>query len=84
MATMLGRPVIEAQATLLLTEEELRALDAVTGYGLKAFMEVFYEKMGRSYLEPHAQGLKTLFETVRARVPSILSAADEARKAFEQ
>jgi len=76
--------VVKSQVTLSgvvkVNEAELRALDALVGYGVKPFLAVFYEKMGRHYLEPHEAGLRSLFETIRAQVPNQLAQVDMARK----
>lgn len=67
---------------MVFTESELRALDALVGYGHEGFLKVFYEKMGRHYLEPHEAGLISLFESIRKMVPPILRRTDDARKVF--
>lgn len=82
MAKITHKPTVQVSATFLLDEGELRALDALVGYGIKPFLEAFYEKMGRSYLEPHEAGLVRLFESFRTSVPPLLARADEARKSF--
>ena len=74
---------VTTKAILELDEEQLRALDALVGYGFKPFVEVFYEKMGKHYLQPHEQGLKRLFETIRRDVPNALAKVDMARKFLE-
>jgi hypothetical protein len=38
---------VEITATLNLTEGELRALDALAGYGADAFLKAFYVKLGQ-------------------------------------
>lgn len=76
------RPAVEASVTLQLREEEMRALEALTGYGIKGFLEVFYAKMGKHYLEPHEQGLRSLFDVIQRELPPILARADAARTAF--
>lgn len=53
---------IQTEYHLLLTEAEARALDGLCGYNFEEFIKVFYEKMGKHYLEPHEAALKTLFE----------------------
>jgi hypothetical protein len=40
---------------LSMTLEEAKALDALAGYGADGFLKVFYEHMGRAYLQPYAQ-----------------------------
>lgn len=84
MATINGVPArIEARATMTLNEGELRALEALTGYGDDAFIQWFYKNMGKAYMQPHEAGLRSLFKSVRAQVPAILRRVDRARAAFE-
>ena len=82
MAKIEERPTVQVEGYFVLSEAEMRALDALTGYGIEPFLETFYEKMGRHYLSPHEHGLRDLFKTVRGKVPGILRRADIARKAF--
>ena len=73
-------PQITWSTTLTLTEDESRALDAVTGYSTSAFLDVLYEKMGRAYLQPYARGWETFVEAVRSQVVPQLHQIDEARR----
>jgi len=73
------RHAITVGGTLELDESELRALDALAGYGTKSFLEVFYKHMGKAYMQPHEAGLKKLFETIRRDVPPALGRIDMAR-----
>jgi len=82
MADIVQRPQVEVSATMQFNEAELRALDALVSYGVDGFLEVFYTKMGKHYLQPHEAGLRLLFKSVRAVVPSILSRTDDARRVF--
>jgi len=82
MAEIVQRPKVEVSATMLFNEAELRALDALVGYGVDPFLKVFYEKLGKHYMQPHEAGLRTLFESVRQIVPSILGRTDDARRVF--
>lgn len=82
MAKIEARPTLQLQITLVLNETEARALEAISGYDPKRFLEVFYSEIGRSYLEPHAGGIHSLFESVAAQLPPILRRMDEARKLF--
>lgn len=75
-------PKVEVSATLTLTEEEMRAFDALVGYGVDAFLKVFYEHLGKSYMERHEAGLRSLFAT--QGIATILRRADAARQAFSQ
>lgn len=71
---------IEATATITFGESELRALEAMTGYGIEGFLKVFYEKCGRHYMQPHEQGLRDLFATIAKPVGQALGQVDECRK----
>lgn len=80
---MKGR--VDASITIELTEAEAGALDALVGYGFEPFKQVFYEKLGRAYMEPYEAGLKSLFESVRggdASVAGFLDRAKDARFVF--
>lgn len=76
--------VMEFGIYLKLTESEARAFDALVGYGHKEFLKVFYEHLGRAYMEPHELGLVSLFESVRGKIPQHLSRIDETRKKFQE
>jgi len=73
---------IEFSMTFTVSESEARALDALVGYGFKPFIEVFYERLGKSFMQPHEKGLKSLFETVEAEIPKHLSRMSNTRKTF--
>lgn len=82
MATLEQRPTLKLDINFRLSEQEAGALDALAGYGFDPFIKVFYEKMGEAYMKPYEAGLKSLFESVRDQLPSILARAEKARKAF--
>lgn len=82
MTRLMQVPVVEVGATIKLTEAELRALEALAGYGDEGFLKVFYEHMGKHYLQPHEAGIKSLFAVIRADLNPILERADAAKKAF--
>ena len=82
MAEIIQRPHVEVSATMKFSEIELRALDALVGYGVKPFLEVFYAKMGKHYMQPHEEGLRTLFSSISSVVPGILARTDDARRVF--
>lgn len=63
-------------------EAELRALDALVGYGVEGFLKVFYAQIGQHYMKPHEAGLRLLFKSVREIVPGILHRTDDARSVF--
>lgn len=79
-----GAPTIAVDITIRLTESEARALDALAGYGVDSFLEVFY-KLGRAYMEPHEGGLRSLFCAIRGHggIPGVLSRIDDARAVFD-
>lgn len=82
MAEIIQKPNVQVTATFQFNEAELRALDALVGYGVDPFLEAFYAKMGKHYMQPHETGLRSLFESVRQAVPGILSRTDDARRVF--
>ncbi len=66
-----------------LTEEEVRALDALAGYGLDNFLKAFYSGLGKAYLQPHENGLITLFKKAQ-EMRSNLNQVDEVRKLLRE
>ena len=82
MAQLEQRPTIEIQINFRLSESEARALEALAGYGDKVFLEVFYKHLGKTYLEPHEAGLRSLLTSVRQQLPPILHRANDARIVF--
>ena len=80
MAEFRTRTHIEARAQIEFGELELRALEAMTGYGADAFLKVFYDKLGHHYMQPHEAGLRSLFKTIGPPVGEALRQVDEARK----
>lgn len=82
MAKLEQRPEVVLDVSLRLSEAEARALMALTEYGDKAFLQVFYEELGESCLKPHEAGLVSLFRSIRSELDPILDRADVARQAF--
>lgn len=74
---------IEMSLTIELSEGEVRALEAIAGYGHEAFLKVFYEKMGKHYLQPHEKDVISLFETIRTELKPHLSKVNSAREVFK-
>ncbi len=68
---------------LELSESEARALQAITTFSSKDFLEVFYKSLGQSNLKPHEDGLISLFETIRKELPAHLARIDTTRKVFK-
>jgi len=71
---------VGVQVHLILNEDEALALDALAGYGIDPFLEVFYKSLGRAYLQPHEKGLRSLFAGIRECVPSRFNDAQECRE----
>lgn len=85
MAQIEGRGTLSASVVMVLSEEEAGALDALAGYGIDPFLAVFYEKMGKSYLQKYEAGLRSLFKSIHggdASVELILQRAKSAREVF--
>jgi len=85
MAKVIGYGEIKGEVTLVLSEPEAKALDALVGYGPEPFLKAFYEHMGKAYLQPHERGLKSLFESVRTgegSVSNFLKRIHTAREVF--
>jgi hypothetical protein len=81
MAAIEARPTVVLDVLVRLNEQEAGALDALFGYDVEVFLKVFYELMGRAYLEPYEQGLRSLHAS-RGFLSSVLSKAKDARKVF--
>jgi hypothetical protein len=65
MTELRPRVAITYTCTLVLSESEMRALDALAGYGDDAFLKAFYKDLGTHYLKPHEAGLRSLFAAIR-------------------
>ncbi len=82
MKRFIQQPYVETRATIELSEVEMRALEALIGYGVQPFLDVFYQHMGNHYLRPHEAGIRSLFKTIGSDIPDVLRRADAARQAF--
>ena len=85
MAKVIGYGEIKGEVTLVLSESEAKALDALVGYGADSFLKVFYAGLGKAYLEPFEKGLRSLFDSVRTgegSVSTFLRRLHEAREVF--
>ena len=40
---------VATQSVLLLTDDEVKAIDALVGYGIDSFLAAFYKHLGTSY-----------------------------------
>ncbi|MHC4179286.1 MAG: hypothetical protein ACYSWU_17370 [Planctomycetota bacterium] len=68
----------------VINEVEARALDALAGYGDNAFIEAFYEKLGKAYMRNHEDGLRSFLTTIRDVVTPAIGMVDDARKQIGQ
>lgn len=72
---------ISAEITMILTESEARALEALASYDIDQFLKVVYLQMGKSYLKPYESGLRSLFIDI-GEIRIHLTKIDKARGAF--
>lgn len=80
MAKIVSRPNLEITVCFTVDEAEARALDALAGYGDDAFIKVFYEKLGKAYMEEHEAGLRSFLKSVRSCVRPAIDMVSNARK----
>lgn len=80
MKTVRTTATLSFGASIALNETEVRALDALVGYGDEAFLKHFKEKLGEAYIRAHEAGLKSFFAAVRRDVLPALRDIDEARR----
>lgn len=71
---------ITVEGRLTLSEREMRALWALTEYGIESFLKVFYMNLGRSALEPYEAGIRGLFDAIRRDLGAPLAQVDRARQ----
>lgn len=65
--------------TQTFTEAEARALEALVGYGIEPFLQVFYTHLGKHYLQPHEAGLRSLFGNI-GTINAALQVLDDQRR----
>lgn len=79
-----AKATVEFTIKFTLTKGEAQALDAIAGYGHKNFLEVFYPKMGKHYLEPHEKEMINLFNRIRADLPCEIKKIETAQEAINE
>lgn len=84
MAQLKDIPKVEVVTQFTVTEGELRALDALAGYGDDAFIKMFYSQLGETYLKPYEKDIREFLKSVRSMAAPILRRTDDARKAFHK
>lgn len=67
-----------------LTLEEAEALKQMTAYGAESFLQGYYKQLGKSYMQPHENGIKSLFETINKTLPNEISKADKIINAINE
>lgn len=73
---------LEMSAQFTVNEIELRALDALAGYGEDAFIKHFYDHLGKAYMRDHEAGLRTFLGTIRKVTGPALHSMEAAKKAL--
>jgi hypothetical protein len=71
---------VDIEVVFKLNYEQAKALDAIAGYGSKEFLSVFKQHLGKEYIHPHEDGLKSLFEQIRGTGTPIQIAIHECEK----
>lgn len=84
MAQIAQKPLVTVTATFTVNEAELRALDALAGYGDEAFIQMFYKDLGKTYMQPYEAGLREFLKSIRDIAAPIIRRTDEARKVFNK
>tara|TARA_S200002703_G_scaffold5417_1_gene6293 strand:+ start:2248 stop:2517 length:270 start_codon:yes stop_codon:yes gene_type:complete len=84
MATI-KKTQVETKLTVLLelNESEVKALSAIFGYNVNAFLKVFYERMGSAYVAPYESGVRSLHKTLQGALSESVEVVDKARKAMQ-
>ena len=65
---------------MTLTEEEARALMELPAYGTDAFLSYFYRGLGKTYLEEHEDGLRSLFKSIDTKLKPLIYKVDTVIK----
>jgi hypothetical protein len=84
MAKIVGKPRIDIEFTFTVNEAEARALEALAGYGDDAFIGMFYDKLGASYLKPHEAGMREFLKSIRGICINALADVADARIALKR
>lgn len=80
------RSIVQAKLTVLLEldESEVRAPSGIFGYNVDHFLKVFYERMGKTYVQPHETGVRSLHNTIRGVLAGPIREMDKARTAMQE
>lgn len=75
---------LDIKIHLELSVAEATALSEMIKYGPDAFLQGYYKQLGKSYMQPHEKGLRSLFETIRTNLPAKLSEVQEINKVVKE
>ena len=78
MADFTPKAELSFSGTLKLSEAEMIALNGLTVYGTKAFLEGYKKQLGQSYM--HEKGLESLFQAITDQVRPQLYDIEIARR----
>lgn len=84
MAIVKSTVTVGFSSTLTLNEQELRALEAIVGYGYDSFIACFKKHMGEAYIRGYEGGAESLFKAIGRDVGPALRQIDIARKAIAE
>ena len=80
MAEAKNKLTMEFSTTLTLNEKEIHALEAIVGYGEKAFLELFKTTCGQAYIRGAEDGVKSLFYAISTQVAPMHAEIQKAKK----
>ena len=67
-----------------LTVKEAKALEAIAGYGVDAFLEIFYPKLGKHYLQANEADFRALLVKIQSSLPNEIAKIDKATAAISE
>ncbi len=83
MAKAVCKPRLDVEITFTINEDEAHALVDLAGYGVDSFIEAFYEKLGKGYMQRHEKGLRTFLASITQVVNPGLAKIESARRVIE-
>ncbi len=84
MAKAIATPTLDLNVRFEINLVEARALDGLAGYGDDAFIKVFYEKLGKAYMQEHEQGLREFLKTIRSVVGPAIRKIDDVERILKR
>lgn len=67
-----------------LTLGEAEALKEMASYNTRDFLDALYAKLGKSYIQPHEEDLKSLFSTIKQTLPAEIKKLNEVKEKIEK